>query len=158
MQETNGTEIVEESAWCHVKKKKQISLSLSLALFLSSVPHPFSPKLSICSDKRSVKEKSRIWTPVPDFCSSHAVGTSSSKCLFLPASPLSSPSPSLAARYSALLQWMVLTVRSQLVSVGEIWASHCHFPTLVSFLALVLLPPTYLSSEGLDKCEGKVIG
>lgn len=40
MQERNDTEIMEESTWCHVIK---ISLSLSLALFLSSVSYPFSP-------------------------------------------------------------------------------------------------------------------
>lgn len=40
MLERNGTEIVEESAWCHLKK---ISLLLSFALLLSSVSHPFSP-------------------------------------------------------------------------------------------------------------------
>lgn len=86
--------------------------------------------------------KSRIQTPVPDFCSCHALRASSSKCLFcLSLSPrILSLSLFFAVRYLALLQWIILTVRSQLVSVEE------RRPEIISLSSPPPPPPPFLPS------------
>lgn len=81
--------------------------------------------------------------------------------LSLSLSPLAAlPLPVFAVRYLALLQWIILTVRSQLVSVEERRPEIISvIPTpFISVVAIVVLSFMIIPSDCRDKREEKVIG